>query len=177
MKRHNFNKSYIHGKNGEDVVKRWFLTWQNVEKYEDVSDNPEFQQIDIDGIVWLKNGTHRTVEIKTDSYTTGNLFYETQSCVEMNTIGCMERTDAQYLYYYLTGLKCMYSLDMNAYRDWALTEHVAHPNILKDKQLENDSKNGTSIHHSAGFIVPITYLEEHFPHKFWKKFDMSTWQN
>lgn len=177
MKRHNFKKSYVHGKNGEETVKKWFVAQKSVERYEDVSENPAFQKLDIDGIVWLTDGTHRTVEIKTDSYTTGNMFYETQSCVEMNTIGCMERCNAKYLYYYFTALKSMYVFHMDAFRQWALAEHEANPRVLKDKLLENDSRNETTVHHSAGFIIPLTYLEQHFPTKFWKKFDMTNWQN
>lgn len=172
LKTHDFHKSIIYGKEGERVIKDWFCSFNNVERYEDVSDNPEFQKVDIDGIVWLKNGESRTVEIKTDSYTSGNLFYETQSCVEKNTIGCMERTKAQYLYYYFTGYKCMYAFDVEAFRKWALQEHINYPNILKDKLLRNESNNINGYYHSAGFIIPLTYLESHFPKRYWLKFNM-----
>ncbi len=176
MKLHDFDDSIEHGKAGEAVVAKWLEHFPGVERYEDVSDNPAFQEKDIDGIVWIKGNRYTTAEIKTDSYTSGNFFYETHSCVETNTIGCMERTDATHLYYYFTEYKEIYVLNMEAYRKWALAEHAAHPDILKDKRLQNKSKNKKRVHHSAGFIIPIAYLKEHFPKTFWSVYDMSAWQ-
>ena len=177
MKTHNFNDSIKHGKAGEKIIAELVTTFPLVTKYEDVSENPAFQQKDIDGILWLRNGTYTTAEIKTDSYRSGNFFYETKSCVETNTIGCMERTDATHLYYYFTGYKKCYVINMKQYRKWALAEHIAHPDVFQDKLLKNVSKSQKSTHHSAGFIIPIAYFENHFPKTFWKVYDMSKWQD
>lgn len=172
MKTHNFNDSIQVGKDGEKTVRRYLEGRPNVRQYEDVSNDEEYQGKDIDGLLHMLGGHVRKIEIKTDTYTTGNIFYETKSCVEFDTLGCMEKTEAEYLYYYLPNFSVMYIIKMEKYRKW----FRLHRHMFAFKTFKNVKKSGNGTYHSAGYCIPMKYLEAKFSGKYWKKVDMSAWQ-
>ena len=169
MRVHNFNNSQKIGERGEEIIQCFLESFGGIDHYEDVSKDKTFQKKDIDGLLWLKRGGKVPVEIKTDTYTTGNIFYETQSCVEFNTPGCMEKTEAKYLYYYFPNFKFMYCISMNEYRDW----FHQNKSQFKYKTFENEKKYGNGTYHSGGYLIPMSYMEKHFDKAHWKRFDMS----
>lgn len=71
---HNFNKSINIGDYGEKIIKAYFETNPNIVSVTDVSKNKKYQDKDIDFIVKLKNGEDISIELKTDTYDTGNIF-------------------------------------------------------------------------------------------------------
>lgn len=68
-------------------------------KCRDVSDDPDFQKDDIDFIVEGRSGNELSFEVKNDSkiYRTGNIFYEYISNVDYGTVGCFEKTKADFI--------------------------------------------------------------------------------
>ena len=162
MKTHNFEDSNIVGKRGERIVRAYLESKNNLRRYEDVSDRYTYRRQDIDAILHYLTGKTRTIEIKTDTYTTGNIFYETESCVEYNTPGCMEKTKAEYLYYYLENFNKLYVIQMEKYRIW----FNLHKHMFKRHTFINKKNSGDT--HSAGYAIPMSYLEAHFSEKYWK---------
>ena len=166
MKTHNFESSNTIGKRGERIIRAYLESKPNIRRYEDVSDSYTYRRKDVDGILHFLSGAKREIEIKTDTYTTGNIFYETESCIEYNTPGCMEKTQAEYLYYYLEAYNKLYVLQMDKYRKWF---HL-HKHMFKYHKFKNSKKSGDT--HSGGYAIPMAYLEAKFSPKYWKVFDV-----
>lgn len=162
MKTHEFGPSNDIGKWGESVLKAFLGADPNIRRVQDVSDVDSYRKMDIDAILHTVDYQRKKIEFKTDTYTTGNIFYETESCVEYNTPGCMEKTRAEYLYYYLPGFDKVYILQMDKYRIW----FKLHRRMFKYHTFENRKDSGNT--HSGGYAVPIKYLEAHFSEKYWK---------
>lgn len=72
---------------------------------EDVSQDKEYQHKDIDFLITnTVTGKKTTVELKTDTYTTGNFFIEEYTHKESNTYGWLYKSQADVLvYYFVTG--------------------------------------------------------------------------
>ena len=115
---HNFNESINIGDYGEQIIKSYFETNPNVVDVIDVSQNKDYQNKDIDFLVKLKNGEYISVELKTDTYDTGNIFYEAISNKEHNVLGCMIKSKAKCLFYYFIKTKELYIIDFKAYKKW-----------------------------------------------------------
>lgn len=161
MKIHNFEKSMKQGKAGEETIVRYIQSIEGVRRLYDVRENKAYQMIDIDFILETRGGKQQTLEVKADSYTTGNIFYETLSNVEHNIPGCMYKTRAEYLYYYFTVTGELYILDMVEYRKWVESEIRNPQTKLERKKLKNRSRsNGVS--HTEGYLIPKSYLEQNF---------------
>ena len=166
MKTHNFEDSNNLGKWGEGIIRTYLEGKPNIRRYQDVSDIESYRKQDIDAILHFLSGKRQKIEIKTDKYTTGNIFYETESCIEFNTPGCMEKTRAEFLYYYLPGFDKVYVLQMDKYRIWF---HL-HKHMFKYHKFKNSKKSGDT--HSGGYAIPISYLEAHFSEKYWKVYEV-----
>ncbi len=162
MKTHNFDDSNTVGKWGESVLRAFLEADPTLRRYQDVSDVESYRKMDIDAILHFQDGPRRKIEMKTDTYTTGNIFYETESCVEYNTPGCMDKTKAEYLYYYFPGYDKVYILRMDKYRIW----FKLHKHMFKYHTFGNEKKSGDT--HSGGYAIPMKYLEEHFSEKYWQ---------
>ena len=65
MRTHDFRQSIEVGRQGEILISEYLKNHKNVVKIEDVSDNPTYQDSDIDLIVEFANGKKGTIEIKT----------------------------------------------------------------------------------------------------------------
>lgn len=158
IKIHDFQKSYDIGKQGEEYIIQYIKSLENVLYIEDVREDKVYQNKDIDIVVTLKNNTKVKVEIKTDTYDTGNIFYETMSCIETNSIGCIEKTQADLILYYFINTKELYIFDTKEYKKWFNNKKY---NFTKKKFL-NYYNNGTSKYTTEGFIIPKRYLEGSF---------------
>ena len=73
---HDFEKSLNIGKQGESIILNFLLTLEDIKSIRQVQDIGFYQRKDIDFIVTFKNGKKYTVEIKTDTYKSPNLYYE-----------------------------------------------------------------------------------------------------
>ncbi|HAU86332.1 MAG TPA: hypothetical protein DCW90_12800 [Lachnospiraceae bacterium] len=105
--------------------------------------------MDIDLIVNKTNGTSYTVEIKTDTYVTGNLFFEVISNEQRQTERCLMKSDAQFLFYYFLKTKTLYILNMKKFRQFVLDR----TDTLKEKRVKN------KLFTSRGFLVPLSLIE------------------
>lgn len=147
---YNFHDSLTFGKRGEDIVIKYLL--DNNEDVCDVSNNKKYQKCDIDAFVTTKDSRRFSVEIKTDSFYTGNIFFEFISSIDPFSLGCMIKTKADFLFYFFIKTKELYILNMKKYRAF-VAENMDNFQWKKVKNTEYES---------VGFLVPKKYLEENF---------------
>lgn len=105
-------------------------------------------------MVDFTNGKKATVEIKTDTYKTGNMFFETISNEEYQTKGCLMKTNADFLFYYFSNYQngVLYIFKMKAFRKFVLD----NLSFFKERKVTN------TTHVSIGYIVPLSYIENNF---------------
>ena len=152
---YDFNSSNKIGHQGEQFVKQWILELHpNVSSIIDVSDDKLYQKQNIDFVVDFINGKQTTVEIKTDTYKTGNMFFETISNEEYRTKGCLMKTNADFLFYYFSNYQngVLYIFKMKAFREFVLN-NLSH---FRERRVTN------TTHTSIGYIVPLSYIENNF---------------
>lgn len=91
------------GTKGETIVMAWLLRQQGIKTILDVSDDNEFQKQDIDFIIQFTNNKICRVEVKTDykAHETGNIPYEITGNRSLNSHGCLERTKADKIFFYI----------------------------------------------------------------------------
>lgn len=140
------------GKQGELIVKSWLMQQSNISSLLDVSSNKKYQKDDIDIIVNTEDGGTITYEIKTDSFLTGNLFFEIVSNTERNTPGCMLYTKADYILYFFIRNNNLYKLPTIAFREWV----ISNRDKFKEKSVDN------KYYHSKGLLIPLTMIENKF---------------
>lgn len=113
-----FQKDLNTGSIGEEVALNLLKNDSNTLSVIDVREEKLFQKLDVDFIQELIGGGFRMIEVKTDTqaHYTKNLAYEHTSNKYYNTIGCFEKTKADYILYYLTETKEMYVIHTNSLR-------------------------------------------------------------
>lgn len=156
---YNFEESLDVGKNGEKIVYNYIKNNYKFLEIKDVSDIDGYKIKDIDLLCKYINGEYFEIEIKTDTYDTGNLFFETTSCVERNSLGCMLKTECYFLFYYFINTNELYILNMKEYRNWVI-ENI---NTFKKIQAKNKTFN------SSGLLIPKGRLEKEFNKKYFRK--------
>lgn len=162
---HNFKKSINIGNYGEQIIKSYFETNSNIVNVTDVSKDKKYQDKDIDFIVELKNGENISIELKTDTYDTGNIFYEAISNKEHNVLGCMIKSKAKCLFYYFIKTKELYVIDFKAYKKWVNENNER----FAKKRIKNINKRGNDITHSIGLLIPKKIFEKEMIGYFNKK--------
>lgn len=115
-----FQKDLSTGSIGEEVALNLLKNDSNTLSVIDVREEKLFQKLDVDFIQELIGGGFRMIEVKTDTqaHYTKNLAYEHTSNKHYNTIGCFEKTKADYILYYLTETKEMYVIHTNSLRGY-----------------------------------------------------------
>ena len=134
---------------GESVAELYYKDLPNVNDVINVRNDIGYRKKDIDLVCDTDKGSVY-VEVKTDSYATGNMFYEEISNVDTNEKGCMERTEANYLFYYFINpvLRSAYIFDVDELRIWF---HI-HKNEYKPKRVFNKG------YISIGYALPLMTL-------------------
>jgi hypothetical protein len=111
-----------------------------------VSDNPEWQKRDVDFLVVGDDGVEYAYEVKNDTriWKTRNVFYEDVSNVDYRTVGCFEKTLADFIVICSEPEEKMYVVDARRLR-----EYVA-PRISSFRRISvvPGSK-------SSGILVPL----------------------
>lgn len=144
---------------GTAHITSWLETFEIVERIENVENNPAFQEIDVDLIVYFANGNRHKIEIKVDRYdSTGNFFFETISNAERNTLGCFMYTQADRLFYYFIGIRKLYSLKMPEIREW----FQINQNRFQEKPVQTPVGNGNR-YTTVGKLVPIQVVLQECP--------------
>lgn len=115
-----FQKDLKVGKAGEDVVLDFLKVNGSTKNVLDVREDKLFQELDIDFIQETLYSELRKIEVKTDTlaHKTGNLAYEHTSNKYYNTLGCFEKTKADYIFYYLSEIKSVYILKVSELRNY-----------------------------------------------------------
>ena len=118
-----FHKDNIVGQNGEYIIYNYLSNYSSTINLIDVSKDKWFQQFDIDFLQVTNDGINK-IEVKTDRIAdrTGNMVYEIYSDKRFYTLGCFEKTEADYIFYYLINTNILYIFDTQELREWVL-EH------------------------------------------------------
>lgn len=156
---HNFRQSMEVGKRGEEHIIEYLNNSDNIKKIVDVRDIREYQKMDVDFLVTFADGIERKIEVKTDTYKSGNIYYEVISSEESDTLGCFEKTEADYLFYYFVNWGYLYILGMEEYRKWFQEKQESFNDAGYKKRVRNSAgKNKTYT--SIGYAYPVSILEE-----------------
>ena len=162
QKVHHFRESLKVGERGEALIMDYLEKSPNVRKIIDVRDSKLHQEIDVDLLVKMNSGQELKIEVKTDTYTSGNIYYETMSALETGSIGCFEKTEADYMFYFFMNLKTLYILKMDEYRKWFNDKKELFDILGYQKRPKNSRYNG-STYTSVGYAFPVEILEEEDP--------------
>ena len=148
---YDFKTSYSVAEIGEQQIAQWLR--QKGYKVIDVSMDKQYQAQDIDFICTKLDKSGRTVahtyEVKVDTYTSGNFFFETVSNDKKHTAGCLQYSNADYLLYYFTREEEIYIFQM-----WEIRKYIMNNmHRFSTKTCQNE------FYRSEGLIVPKTIIE------------------
>lgn len=130
-------------------------------KLADVAREEEYQKMDIDFLLY-HNQEKYALEFKTDSYDSGNMFYEEFSAVETNSAGCFQKTKANVILYYFSKTDTLYTIyNVNEFRKW----YFANETRYRHSQIKNKRYDG-SFYHAYGGLIPLKELEVAMEGKF-----------
>lgn len=117
-----FAKDKSFGRVGEEVAWLDFLQSPKVRNVLDVREDDYFKGKDIDFLLLGQDTKVFKVEVKTDSqaHDTGNLVFETKT---NGNIGCLEKSEADWIYYYLKGSEESYVVDLAKLREYIRENH------------------------------------------------------
>lgn len=112
-----FAEDLSFGREGEAVVRNLLESSGNFESIIDCSNDKYFQQKDIDVLALVNDGHIAKYEVKTDrkAHETGNIAFELAT---NGNIGCLAKTEADYVMYYIEGngkLYCFNARQMRRY--------------------------------------------------------------
>ena len=119
-----FNSDIQVGNKGEEIIYNYLWKHKSTLKVIDVTKDEWFQQFDIDFLQVDCNGSVNKIEVKTDRLAdkTGNMVYEIWSDRRIYAKGCFEKTEADYIFYYLINTKVLYIFNTQELRTW-VNEH------------------------------------------------------
>lgn len=179
-----FNISLEIGYLGEDRFKEFVKRnpWIDLE---DVSELSFYQNKDIDFIITNNlNGRKATIEIKTDTFTTGNFFIEETTHEQYNTPGWLYKSEADILiYYFINGTteeQNVYFLNLNNLRMW-VDKNKDNTDLLTPKKVFGgyDPKNNKKT--VRGWTLPVKKISQTgalLLADIWDTFDVkNNWKN
>lgn len=137
------------GNKGENIIFNYLLNHPSTINLIDVSKDKWFQRFDIDFIQIANNGSVNKIEVKTDRLAdkTGNMVYEIWSDRRIYAKGCFEKTEADYIFYYLINTKVLYIFNTQELRTW-VNEH-------KNKLWQTCMGD-----FAIGYVIPLNDLKE-----------------
>jgi len=145
---------------GVQVSVRYLKDVLNYSEVLYVDKNKAFQKKDID-LIAVKEDEFgimgSTIEVKTDRYTTGNLFFETISNIQTGSPGCLMYSEADFLHYYFTGYKQLYIMDLRLFREWVL----ANRHRYKPRNTSTGNDFGM-FYTSEGIPIPLRDIRKNF---------------
>lgn len=139
-----FNKDLKYGEIGENIAIIKLFNNLGTKQLIDVRKDEWFQKIDVDFLQSTSNGRIVKIEVKTDrqAHLTNNFVFETQS---KGNVGCLARSRADYVYYYVEGNDQLYMVVMKGLRKF-LDEHHFNEVSMGDG--------------AKGYLVPFKALLE-----------------
>lgn len=144
-----FNSDIQIGDKGENIIYNYLWKHKSTLKIVDVSKDKWFQQFDIDFLQITNNGIINKIEVKTDRIAdrTGNMVYEIYSDRRTYTKGCFEKTEADYIFYYLINTNILYIFSTQELREWILE----HQHNLKLVEMGD---------YALGYIIKLNDLKD-----------------
>jgi len=124
--RGNFTKDLEAGEVGEKVAFNLLIQSPQNRAVLDVRKDPYFQNLDIDFLAEKHSGIVIKYEVKTDrqAHKTGNIVFEKTTS---GNIGCLEKSNADYILYYLSETKVMYGFWLTDIKNYI---QIIHPKII-----------------------------------------------
>lgn len=128
----NFMKDIDTGEIGELATFRYLNTLSIIKAVQDVRNIKAYQELDVDYVAVTQKNRLILVEVKSDrlAHRTGNIAYEVYSSKNLKTKGCLEKTKAHRIFYYLIATDELYSINTKALREYV------HKNF-SEKDLRN----------------------------------------
>ena len=136
------------GNKGENAIFNYLLNHSSTINLINVSKDKWFQQFDIDFLQVTKDEINK-IEVKTDRLAdkTGNMIYEVWSDRRIYAKGCFEKTEADYIFYYLINTKVLYIFNTQELRTWV----NKHKNKLWQTYMGD---------FAIGYVIPLNDLKE-----------------
>lgn len=151
------NKDYFYNcleiaKAGEKIVADIFKKEGYTIK--DVSDNKEWQESDVDLLIYKNNKPIYKIEVKTDekALETSNIFIETKS---NRGLGWIWKTEADYIYIVIPNTK-VYVL----YRDEFVAWFKSIMHECKLRSAKTTDVNGKVLYYNWGRLIPLEVLDK-----------------
>jgi len=158
--KYTFDEKNEFSKKGVKVVENYLNSLSQTKSIKNVENEKKYQYIDVD-LIWkcIFNNTsyELLVEVKADSWLTGNFWLETHSNKEKGTLGCFLKTKSDFYFYYFTENDTLYILPTKASQNWFKI------NINRFEISDTTTVDGHLNHHhtTVGRLVPInTMLKE-----------------
>ena len=139
-----FEDDIIRGKTGERYVHYMLSHSDKIKGVWDVSEDVKYQNSDVDFLVYTTKNTVYGVEVKTDfkAHETGNIFFEVETA---GNIGCLAKTKADFIYYYLYHTKKLYVIITEKLR-WFIEQKGPLLELVKGGD------------NARGYLIPIEEL-------------------
>ena len=137
------------GNKGENIICDYLKNLSSTIGLVDVSKDEWFQQFDIDFLQIDIQGNINKIEVKTDRLAdkTGNMIYEIWSDRRIYSKGCFEKTEADYIFYYLINTNILYIFNTLELREWV-------------KKHEIKLKRTPMGDYAVGYLIPLNDLKD-----------------
>ena len=137
------------GNKGENIICDYLKNLYSTKGLVNVSRDEWFQQFDIDFLQIDTQGNINKIEVKTDRMAdkTGNMVYEVYSDKRTYTQGCFEKTEADYIFYYLINTNILYIFNTQELREWVYEN--------KDNLKLVDMGD-----FALGYVIPLNKLKD-----------------
>lgn len=145
-----FSKDLVKSKLETEKLMNFLKDHKSFKAFKNVEDDKRFQDADIDFLVKIK-GKVKSVEVKVDSYTSGNFFFELISNVKADTLGCVFKSKADFWFYYFSNYKKVY-----IFKTKDMQEYVKlNRNNYRVSDVANSGEGNRENYYTRGLIVPI----------------------
>lgn len=157
VRSYTFDEKNDFSKKGTLIITKYLESLKETISVENVEEDTAKQLDDID-LIWRVHAGNSEkvipVEVKTDSYKTGNFWLETYSNYELQTLGCFLKTKAQYVYYYFIKWDRLYIIPMKQAIPWFME------NLHRFWESKTTTKNerGVYTHTTVGRLVKIDIM-------------------
>lgn len=152
---YNMQASLLFGKQGEKVIKDYLRKKSYVREILDMRDDPVARTDDVDYILVLSDGSTCPIEIKTDSYASGNIFIEELSDIARKTPGCIIKTKATFIFYYFVNEKVLYIINTQKFLAW----YWKNKSRFRFCPAVKNIGYGNMSYSSCGSLVPRKIVE------------------
>ena len=164
MMSYDMKDTYSISEEGIKVTLDFLEKNDNIIKIIDVQDSEEYRKKDIDLIALFKNNKKATIEVKYDTYKSGNLYFETISNMSKGTEGCLMYSEAHFLFYCFEKYKQIYILNLPKFREWFIKNKENF-----DRKTTSTKIGNKTVYQSEGYTIPLKAIKKEF--KYYKIVD------